>query len=535
MIKTNRILRLDYAKTIMRERIYALWTERRIRVVFVSSIVWGLLAHGMALFNHFHHYDDIAQLQGVGNSIVSSGRWFLSFLEYLEGWITLTPPWCTLCVPLLHGMVSILLIACISCLLVKFLDIRSIISACIVSGILCVYPTVTCSFGYLSTTPYYMFGLLLGVAGVVILSKKRLTLGFTLTGILMMVLSMSIYQAYIPFMLTVFLLALVKEILENEKIQTRDIMRQGLRFVLYSIIAFLLYLFTVKLSLLITGRVFTSYKGAIEWNVNPLDYLCRIPVAYWRFIVPDHTLFLHRRFVFILVSLFLFVSGYVCIDVLRKNRRNGLFLIALLVLFPLTMDFIYVMCPYDIIYAMMLYANTLLFVLLLRFTEYISISCPRPGKLIRFISIIACSIMLYIFVLFDNMCYLKADFSKHQAISYFTTLVSQIKGTSGYSSDMEVVYINEHAIKDPNLEDTFYWIKIPPFWSIERHYINDYVWKNYMKLWCGYSPKEGNPADFEFLPEVKAMPSYPNDGSIAIINGTIVVKLGAEPVEGEGL
>ena len=303
----------------MWNKIFNMWTERRIRIAFVSSFVWGIMAHGMALFNHFHFHDDIAQLQGVGNGPVSSGRWFLSFLEYLESWITLTPSWYTLCVPLLHGTVSLFLIACISCLLIVFLDIKSIVSVCIVSGILCVYPSVTCAFAYLSTTPYYMLGLSLGIIGVVILSKKQMDLRFTLLGVFLMVLSISIYQAYIPFMLTVFLLALIKDILENEKAKTNYIIKRGLRFVFYCIISVSIYLLIVKLSLWVTGREFTDYNDANDWSVNPLDYLCRIPIAYWRFIVPDHTLFIHRRFIFILVGLFLFVSGYVCVDAIRKN------------------------------------------------------------------------------------------------------------------------------------------------------------------------------------------------------------------------
>lgn len=511
-------------------KLKTLYCDCRYRAAFVSSLISGIIAHGMALFNHFYYHDDIAQLVGFGVGPVSSGRWFTSLLELLEEKITFTPGWYTTCVPLLNGLISILLIACVSCLLIKFLDIKSIVSVIIISCILCVFPSITCSFGYMSNAPYFMFGLLLGVTGTIMLCDNGKSLGRVLVGILLMVLCISIYQAYIPFMLTLFLMALVKEIIQNPDTKLNDTIRKGLQYVLFAIVAAMLYFLTVKLSLLITGRELSSYKGANDWSLNPLDYLKRIQTAYWRFFIPDHSLFLHRRFIFIIELLFVVASVFTCWGVFKKNRCNGVVVAILLCFFPFAMNFIYIMCPYDTIYAMMLYANTLMFVLLVSFGENYYAFSPKIGRWINILSIVACSIMIYMFVLFDNMCYMKADLCRHQAISYFTTLVSQIKGTPGYSADMKVAFINEQAIKDPTVEDTFYWIMLPPYWSTEE-YINDYQWRDYMKLWCGYSPSEADPDEFNSLPEVIKMPPYPNSGSIAVINGTVVVKLGAAPVK----
>ena len=45
-----------------------------------------------------------------------------------------------------------------------------------------------------------------------------------------------------------------------------------------------------------------------------------------------------------------------------------------------------------------------------------------------------------------------------------------------------------------------------------------------MIQWTGYSPVIANPDDFVELDEVKLMPHYPDDGSIKVINDTVVVK-----------
>ena len=55
--------------------------------------------------------------------------------------------------------------------------------------------------------------------------------------------------------------------------------------------------------------------------------------------------------------------------------------------------------------------------------------------------------------------------------------------------------------------------------------INNYAWKDFMSLWCGFSPTViQNVEQYERLPEVLAMPRYPADGSVRIVSGAVVVR-----------
>ena len=45
-----------------------------------------------------------------------------------------------------------------------------------------------------------------------------------------------------------------------------------------------------------------------------------------------------------------------------------------------------------------------------------------------------------------------------------------------------------------------------------------------MEIWLNFKAWEEEPERFTILPEVKAMPCYPNDGSIQIIDSVLVVK-----------
>ena len=55
-----------------------------------------------------------------------------------------------------------------------------------------------------------------------------------------------------------------------------------------------------------------------------------------------------------------------------------------------------------------------------------------------------------------------------------------------------------------------------------------YAWREYISFWCGFAPVYVDAAPFLEIPEVAAMPCYPADGSIRIINGTVVIKLSAD-------
>lgn len=176
----------------------------RYKVTFFSTLLWGLLAHGMVMFNHFYYHDDMADLFGEDKlHLVQSGRWFLSFLAATNQYLTGFPDYI---LPLVDCTLSLLIIGLVSCLIVGSLNIRTRKAAFLTGAIMSVYPSVTCSFGYLNTTPYYMLSLLMAMTGVILCCKKEST-SWRITGILLMSLSMSIYQAYLPFILAFFLLS----------------------------------------------------------------------------------------------------------------------------------------------------------------------------------------------------------------------------------------------------------------------------------------------------------------------------------------
>ena len=111
-----------------------------------------------------------------------------------------------------------------------------------------------------------------------------------------------------------------------------------------------------------------------------------------------------------------------------------------------------------------------------------------------------------------------------QAISYFNTMITRIEATPGYQQEMPVVYIGSEEKYVPNLysHQKYPNITLSPYSNHDA--INMLHWRKFVSNWCGFEPKEIDSKYFVNLQEVQTMPLYPDDGSIRIINDTIVIK-----------
>lgn len=51
--------------------------QERIKIIWLSTFLWGILAHGYMLFNKISYHDDIAMFFGASGikSLTNQGRW----------------------------------------------------------------------------------------------------------------------------------------------------------------------------------------------------------------------------------------------------------------------------------------------------------------------------------------------------------------------------------------------------------------------------------------------------------------------------
>ena len=95
--------------------------ESLLKTVLCSATFWGLLAHGMVLFNKYSFHDDVRYFNEVG-ATYESGRWMLGILGSLSANLLGSKNYS---LPVVNGTITILCIAAIVYLLADSLRIQS--------------------------------------------------------------------------------------------------------------------------------------------------------------------------------------------------------------------------------------------------------------------------------------------------------------------------------------------------------------------------------------------------------------------------
>lgn len=509
-----------------------LWNRLNIgqKYAFVSTFIIGVLTHGMMLFNKYSFHDDLICIF-QGGATFSSGRWMLFVAEKIKNLIFQDSLYS---IPAFNGIFTFFCIAVSSCLLIDLFEIRSKYFSVLLSGIMVTIPVVTCMFGYMFTAQYFALSILMAVLGSYLVLKKKQWY-FIAAGIVLMACSVGIYQAYIPTMLSILMFGLFMMFSRADTTEKRQEALKKTLVVIVSCIAFMaLYALILFACLKITGTQLSSYNGIDTSYKMPLSvYLQRALEAYREFFVLSRTshfnVFPGLAYTMYEIMAFLFVFLLIRQTILsfRINKINGIFLLLFTLLSPLCINFIFVMVKRSGIYAMTAYSYTILIAFFLYLVEEcISSAESRFSRFSAAALYIGLGLMVVIFSRYDSACYTRLEFSQKQTYRYYTSLVTRMQSAPGYRMDMRVAYVGENRWVpwDPTVsqESAFDFINTHPFWGLRANIGNSY--KKYMELWFDFKPREADSSYFYDLPEVQAMPSYPDDGSIKVIDDVLVVK-----------
>ena len=510
-----------------------IWKQVKIqkKYAIISTFLFGILAHGPMMFNKFSKYDDI-YYGFLGGITFSSGRWMLYVAEKLKNLLFLDSIYN---VPTFNTVFSFFCLAAAACILIDLFEIKSAALCTLLSGIMVSIPVVTCMFGYMFTAQFFSLAILMAVAGArLVLTQNRWY--WILTGIILMTCSLGIYQAYIPLMVCVFLFGLIKQFSEADSAekQKRAFIRIGI--IAFSCLGFLL-LNTVILNffLNLTGEKLSGYKGIGFATHMPLStYLSRAFFAVKEFFIPRkgsyYDVFPGRTrelYIFTHVPVLFFFA--VLVFQTAKKSKLSAFIIFLMGLFiPIGVNFIFVMVDETFCYAMMVYGYVMYFVFAVWLWEKVSADFrPSVRKITAGVLTCVFSLIVIIFSRFDNVCYMRLEMTQAQTTRFFTSLITRMQDTDGYRADMKVAYIGSPRIREndttiPEIQQLNY-IHVSPFYGF-RQSLSTEPWREFMELWNLFRAWETDPAEFRNLPQVEKMPSYPDKGSIKVINDTLVVK-----------
>ena len=503
------------------------------RAAFWGSLVFGLVSQGMGMFNKYSWHDDIFSLFRVGDT-VSSGRWMLYVLAELEilifgdGHFSL---------PLMNGFFSLLCIGASAALTVRLLKIQNLVFCALLGAVMAAFPVITALFGFMFAVPYYMLALLWAVAGAYLIRWEspwwEKMIGAVLAGC-----SVGVYQAFLPVFLTLILFSDLVTMAEGKQALSSFWMNVLIQVILIGL-SMGIYVAGSRYFLQLTGYVLINYMGLAEVDSVPLTtYIQRAGRAYREFfhpsryaswdMYPHHVYYLH----FLALGTSALLAIPLIIRMWKQSRVKSILFVLMLALIPLGCNFIFVMCGE--VHGLMVYGQVFQVALFVWLADRLEISRPavRNWTVRGAAAMLALTNLMY--ARYDNQCYLKTEFQQQEAISWFTTLVTRIKSTPGFRDELPVIWVNREKMQDDTLYnlDQLDFIRLSSYEENIRGYIANWAWDAYLAHWCGFSPQsideeepeeEEGMGEKEWPPEIQAMPHYPDDGSIQIIDDAVVV------------
>lgn len=508
------------------------------KTIFLTAFLATFIIHGARIFNVFLWHDDAQYVFRGWNTGLRHGRWFhhimSTVIERVSGHEIL---------PVFSGIISALCIAFIACLLFDLFEIKEFQLQLPLILIFCAIPSVAGHFGYIGSAGYDFVGKLLCVAGAYIVCKgingKKGVLPF-MAGAFLFSCSLGEYQCYVPFYLTILLTYFTKEML-NTKNTWKDFLGKAVYYVGSSVVGLGLYLVILKLFLALSGKELTSYAGTDTFGIVGIaEYIKRVVFVYKDFFMPDMEAS-YNMFPFhwdgwhvgLLSGLFGLMAMVIVLKIAKKEYHSAVQSIIAFVLLPLGLNFNFIVYGAEATHSLHMYHYVMMFVYLFVLVHGISKDALMVFKqeqfkqpLTRAIYGVTATVVLIfglLYIRYDNYCYMQAEVRQEKAISYFTTLVTQIQSIEGYDDDYSIAFINADDKKN-NVDEVN--AKFDPIITNPYSYpiANSYNWEDYVRVWCGFEPSFADPADYIQNKEVQEMPSYPDDGSIRIIDNVVVVK-----------
>ena len=507
--------------------------QKTIYICLIATFVWGLLTHSYIFLHSSFSHDSLKEFNAevFGNDWkIQLGRVFVPIYRFFFR-DAITLPW-------LIGVLSLLYISLAVFLTVTLFNIRSCVLMVLISGIFTANITVIATAAtYIHDLDCNMLALALAVISVYLWKKHDK--GF-LYGMIPLCLSIGLYQSYISVAITLIIIYLVMRLLDGEEFGI--VFKNGIKSICMIVGAGVLFFVSMKMICYITG---ISLKTG---NYNSIDtvFSMSIPtiihtaiIGYIRtcYKILTVTSTYPKTIIFVVHAIIIAIQGVIVLcrifqkDIKIKEKILTLILIALL---PISMNIIYPLTG-GISHELMEYGLWLvyLFVLLIAWwaVEHFGTLKPSLKFFQRLVSVCLVLVVLWGNVQTANTAYLKKDLEQKANLSLFTRVVYQMENCDGYvTGETPVVFVGKpDALLDtiPGFEQIH---KMTGCWhsfvlnsnARERYQAYfDYILLNPAIMADGETWSQMQDND-----EVVNMPCYPAMGSVAIVDGVLVVKMG---------
>ncbi len=494
---------------------------------FMASIISGYLVHLYAFTNLIPNSDGIGRMYDIQNMLVS-GRWFLHIASIPHGFMQL---------PSYIAGLTLFFMGFSAILLVDLLEIKNKYLALVLGISLVSFPSLGFTFLYLFTASAYSIGIFLAIFSVWLHEKGGLK--FSLLAILVLSLSMGIYQAYAPFAISLSLILVIKKTILSAD-SMKSVTLYGIRKLLFLALGAMLYYLILQALLFFSQQELLPYLG-MENSQYPLSNLPSLIVSAYKQVI----LFFFRSGTgtsSVPLAIFhtaFFLLGCIALFYLlrplyisKSSRWRCVFVVLLCSIAPLALGFVQIISPWSVPSPLMQYPYVLAYVLVFFFFD----QCKLPATSSWSKKFLPTTYVITLLISLSSawLCNLLYS-SSHQAHkateSYATRMLSRIESVAGYQWDMPVLIIG--SFPSQRFYSTIPAYSLIDHYSVDHHSVlplNKHIYY-YFQDWLNVpisEPSESMMISMSNSTAFAEMPCYPDDGSVTIIDGKVVVKVGEE-------
>lgn len=502
----------------------AIWERRMkaiprpVRAAFLACVILGFVVHLYAFTNMIPNSDGLSRMYDTQQMTVS-GRWFLHYASMIHGFVQ---------APALIGALSVLFLALSAALTADVLGIRGVFAGIAVGASFVMIPALSYTFLYLFTASAYAFAVLLAVGAVWLLRKKKR--GFVPAAVLL-ACSMGTYQAYFAVAASLALMGVILDLLDREK-SLKITVREGLRAlgmlaagaVIYGGILFV-FLKVKHLELLDYRGISAMGAGfSVGSLLRNLMAATKQLIAY--FLIPSAAFSNGALALGNMILLLLAAAAGIAMAVRQKLWQEPARLALLIVgtvLLPVSCNFTRLLSELS---PNLCYSFAMVYVFAVTILD--RAERPKLGGPVRKVACCAFALVVLVNAQICNLVYTSSATAHRATEAFATNLVARVEQTPGYRSDLEVVIIGAFP-------RSIYHSTSPMFAPVE-HYsclsdtvlqLNKHVY-SYLNDWLNVpwkEPQEDVMIAISDSEEFQAMPLYPDDGSVKIEDGRVIVKL----------
>ncbi len=496
------------------------------KVCFFAAILVGLLAHLYKITGWLPNWDSLVFRYDAQN-MLGLGRWFLpvacSFTSFYD-------------LPFLNGIVAIVFHALGAVCVCRILNAEKNITAFLIGAVLVSFPTVTSVMMYNYVADGYSIAFFLATLAAVFMTQEKPN--YILASVLV-ALACGIYQAYITVTIMLVLLKLIDEIIYQHA-PFGTVFKKSLWMLFSGVLGVVFYAVILKILLSIFSTTLLDYQGintsASLSSINILGSLYAIKETFldcFFDISEGVNVYVVLNACLVVVTLAHYIK-YIVVHQLYKKPANIFFLAILSVMLIVgagALAFVNAGVDYHNL-MLMGYAVFYLFFIVLyeRGTDTVQWHAHAKCWLVLLLTlgIIANQVVI------ANVSYHKAQIAYEKSYGVLMRLADRIDRIPGAEKCEKILVLG--ALD--NSED--YSVNLTPdITGITEGYIlraddetvGQSVWCSALNDYCDKHYDFVSGEEKQMLaqsPEVQAMPLWPMNGCVAVLEDTIIVKLSAE-------